>query len=643
MCGFAGYLKTPGDAPPPDSVLTRMTDSIIHRGPDGFGYFHDQFVALGHRRLSIIDLNGGAQPMYSPDRKAVIVYNGEVYNHGDLRPALEAGGCVYSSHCDTETILHAYRHYGTGCVELFRGMFSFAIWDSSRQSLFLARDRLGIKPLYYWFDGRQFVFGSEIKALLRHPAVSARADQSMIAEYLAFGYLENDSTLFAGVRQLPPGHTMSVRWSGDGWNVATHRFWDIPTAAAQHGEDTELRLSQECRRLVEQSVQLRLMSDVPLGMFLSGGVDSSVIAAVMKRLRDEPVETFSVGYSEAAYSELQFARDVSEHIGSKHHEVTVSKDEFFAALPRLTYQEDEPITWPSSIPLYFVSRLAASRVKVVLTGEGADELFAGYARYRHYLRDAKLASAYGIVPQALRSFARRRIESTSLLTGSVRRKLGHTVLGRESGIESLYLDNYYCAFPQGEVKSLLLKTAQGDGNVYDNYLKHWGRDQPTLLSRLLHADQRGYLPELLRKQDRMSMAASIESRVPMLDHHLVEFSTTVPDEMKIRGREGKYIFKKAMGSLLPARLIYRKKMGFPTPLVEWLSGASGAGVVQRLQDSNGLLASLVDRQALEGLINAHQSGRIDATDRLWRLLTIQTWGDVFLLGKYPAEGPEPLR
>ena len=430
MCGFAGYLKTPGDAPPPDSVLTRMTDSIIHRGPDGFGYFHDQFVALGHRRLSIIDLNGGAQPMYSPDRKAVIVYNGEVYNHGDLRPALEAGGCVYSSHCDTETILHAYRHYGTGCVELFRGMFSFAIWDSSRQSLFLARDRLGIKPLYYWFDGRQFVFGSEIKALLRHPAVSARADQSMIAEYLAFGYLENDSTLFAGVQQLPPGHTMSVRWSGDGWNVATHRFWDIPTAEAQQGEDTELRLSQECRRLVEQSVRLRLMSDVPLGMFLSGGVDSSVIAAVMKRLRDEPVETFSVGYSEAAYSELQFARDVSEHIGSKHHEVTVSKDEFFAALPRLTYQEDEPITWPSSIPLYFVSRLAASRVKVVLTGEGADELFAGYARYRHYLRDAKLASAYGIVPQALRSFARRRIESTSLLTGSVRRKLGHTVLVR---------------------------------------------------------------------------------------------------------------------------------------------------------------------------------------------------------------------
>lgn len=643
MCGFAGYLKTPGDSAPPASALTRMTDSIVHRGPDGFGYFHDEFASLGHRRLSVIDLGGGAQPMYSPDRSTVIVYNGEVYNHGDLRSALEAAGCAYSSQCDTETILHAYQQYGKGCVELFRGMFSFAIWDSSRRSLFLARDRLGIKPLYYWFDGRQFVFGSEIKALLRHPAVSAEADESTIAEYLSFGYLDNDSTLFAEIRQLRPGHVMSVQWRRDQWNVATDRFWDIPTAAAQQGDDIEPRLSQECRELVEQSVRLRLMSDVPLGMFLSGGVDSSAIAAIMKRLRDEPVETFSVGYSEAAYSELQFARDVAEHIGSKHHEVTVSKEEFFAALPRLTYQEDEPITWPSSIPLYFLSRLAARHVKVVLTGEGADELFAGYARYRHYLRDAKLASAYEVVPDELRSFARRRIESTSLLTGPLRRKLKHTILGREPGIESLYLDNYYCSFTQAETKALLLGAAQGDGNVYDNYLKHWRRDQPTLLSRLLHADQRGYLSELLRKQDRMSMAASIESRVPFLDHHLVEFSTTVPDEMKIRGREGKYIFKKAIGDLLPSRLIHRKKMGFPTPLVEWLSGPSGEGIVRRFQDSNGFLAGLVDRQVLDALIHGHLSGRFDATDRLWRLLTIQTWGDVFLLGKYPTEGPDPLK
>ncbi len=629
MCGFAGYVSSEALADS-NAVLERMTNVIAHRGPDGFGYHADAHAKIGHRRLSIVDLAGGAQPMYSADRRLVIAYNGEVYNHADLRVELEQKGREYRTRSDTETILHGFDEYGEDCVKRLRGMYSFVVWDSVARRLFAARDRMGIKPLYYFFDGRLFLFGSEIKAILEHPAVTPELETDVLPEYLGFGYVSEERTLFRNVKQLPPGCSLTLEARDGGLELRRRQYWDIP--ASDPSDAGEEALTATCRRTIEESVQLRLMSDVPLGMFLSGGVDSSTIAAVMKRLRSEPVETFSVGYSEERFSELGFARDVAEHIGTKHHEVAVSEKEFFDALPGLIWHEDEPITWPSSVPLYFVSRLAADRVKVVLTGEGSDELFGGYARYRHYLRDEKLSAAYGRVPDFLRRAIRGGIAASSLLSADLRRKLQHTVLGREAGVASLYFDNYFCAFSQAEIDALTARPASG-GDIYRNHLAHWDESRKSLLSRLLFVDQKTYLVELLRKQDRMSMAASIESRVPFLDHHLVEFSTGVPDALKIKGRVGKHIAKQAAAGLLPERLIHRTKMGFPTPLTSWLRQPSAETTFRTILDGDGLLSSLVDKAALNRLIDDHRRGAIDGTDRIWRLLNLQLWGDLFLTGR----------
>ncbi len=377
---------------------------------------------------------------------------------------------------------------------------------------------------------------------------------------------------------------------------------------------------------------MRLMSDVPLGMFLSGGVDSSAIAALIKRMADGPVKTFSVGYSESQFSELSEARQVAQQIGTDHHEVIVSMDEFFNALPRLVWHEDEPITWPSSVSLYFVSRLASERVKVVLTGEGSDELFGGYSRYRFYQLNEQWMRAYRGVPGGVRNAIRSAVATSPLLSASVRRKLGHTVLGRDADIESLYLNNFYCAFDAGEQKRLL--SAQFAANPYANFLGRWDSvsTSPTL-PRLLYADQKTYLVELLMKQDQMSMACSIESRVPFLDHKFVEFAASVPPHMKLRGKHGKYIMKKAVEDLLPRNIIYRKKMGFPTPITAWLMQDQAKVIRDYLRDPDGLLASYVDFAYLNDLLDKHDRGIHDATDRIWRLLNLQVWGDMYLTGR----------
>jgi asparagine synthase (glutamine-hydrolysing) len=378
---------------------------------------------------------------------------------------------------------------------------------------------------------------------------------------------------------------------------------------------------------------MRLMSDVPLGMFLSGGVDSSAIAALMKRMRTEPVKTFAVGYREAAYSELGYAREVAETIGTDHHEVTIGMEDFFNALPRLVWHEDEPIAWPSSVSLYFVSRLAAEHVKVVLTGEGSDELFAGYQRYQHYLFNRRWADRYRVVPGALRGAARKSIESSSLLSADLRRKLQHTFLGREATVESLQLDNFYGAFPAAEREAMLASPAGVQVDPYASYLSYWNARGGPVLSQMLYADQKTYLVELLMKQDQMSMACSIESRVPFLDHPFVEFAATVPENMKIRNGTGKYIMKRAVEDLLPHSIIYRPKMGFPTPLKSWLREERAAPIFSLLMDREGLLAEYVDLGYVEKLIERQRAGLEDATDRLWRLLNLQLWGDLFLRGR----------
>jgi asparagine synthase (glutamine-hydrolysing) len=628
MCGIAGYISVTRSEIP-NTVLTRMTDAIAHRGPDDSGFYHDDFAHLGHRRLSIIDLAAGHQPMANESQTLWIVYNGEIFNHAEIRPQLERAGHRYATHCDTETILHAYEEAGPASLALFRGMFAYAIWDRERRRLFCARDRLGKKPFYYFWNGRVFAFASEIKALLAHPAISAELEEQVLPEYLAFGYISEERTLFRGVRKLMPGHHLTLDLDAANPKLEIQRYWDVPRPRASGASEQEL--IAEVRKRLEETVRLRLMSDVPLGMFLSGGVDSSAIAALMRRLTDGPVKTFSVGYAEAQYSELGYAAQVARAIGTEHHEIKVGIEDFFDHLPRLIWHEDEPVTWPSSISLYFVARLAATRVKVVLTGEGSDEIFGGYERYRWNLLNTRAAEMYSLVPGALRNAIRNRIAATCLLRAPLRRKLLHSFIGREASVESLFLDNFYCAFSRDEQHALIGSTPQA---VYGAYLRYWNeRAGDSLLGRMLYADQKTYLIELLMKQDQMSMACSIESRVPLLDHQLVEFSTTIPDGLKIRGNTQKYILKRAVEDILPKEIIYRKKMGFPTPVRDWLLDRRAQPLYDALRDASGFLASVVNREAVESLLARHLSRHEDATDRIWRLLNLQLWGDLFLTGR----------
>jgi asparagine synthase (glutamine-hydrolysing) len=488
---------------------------------------------------------------------------------------------------------------------------------------------VGIKPFYYYWDGRTFAFASEIKALLMHPAIHAELEEQVLPEYLAFGYVSEERTLFRGIRKLMPGHHLTLELSGGNPVLEIRQYWDVPTATAANASEKEL--IAQVRSRLEESVRLRLMSDVPLGMFLSGGIDSSAIAALMKRLTNGPVKTFSVGYNEQQFSELKYAAQVAQTIGTDHHEVKVGIDDFFNELPQLIWHEDEPITWPSSVSLYFVAQLAATQVKVVLTGEGSDEIFGGYERYRWNLINSRAAQVYGLSPGFFRQAVSRHLEMTSLLKASVRRKIRHTFVGREGTIESLLLDNFYCAFSREEQSRLLGSTPEA---VYGNYLRYWNsREGSSLLSRMLYADQKTYLVELLMKQDQMSMASSIESRVPFLDHTVVEFSTTIPDRLKIRGKTQKYILKRAVSDLLPARVIHRQKMGFPTPVRGWLLDARAKPLYNALADRDGFLSSVIDKHALETLMARHVHEEEDATDRIWRLLNLQLWGDLFLTGR----------
>ena len=607
-----------------------MTDVIAHRGPDASGFYVKGEVAMGHRRLSIIDLATGGQPMSNENDSLWITYNGEIFNHADLRPELEAAGHRYKSHCDTETILHSYEQFGDQCVSRYRGMFAFAIWDDVHKQLFCARDRLGIKPFYYYRDRRLFAFASEIKALLQHPDIRTEANEKLIPEYLAFGYNSDEETLYAGIRKLMPGHTLTLT-CGSHPSLEIRQYWDAPCPREFHTRP-DFEWIAECRSRLEEVVRMRLMSDVPLGMFLSGGVDSSAIAALIKRMTTGRVKTFSVGYSESRFSELSEARQVAEQIGTDHHEVRVSMDEFFNALPRLVWHEDEPITWPSSVSLYFVSKLAAEQVKVVLTGEGSDELFGGYGRYRFYQLNEQWNRAYRSVPSGVRNAIQGAVAESPLLSASLRRKLGHTVLGRDSNIESLYLNNFYCAFGAKEQQQLL--AAQLAGSPYASFLSKWtSTAKSSTLSRLLYADQKTYLVELLMKQDQMSMACSIESRVPFLDHRFVEFAASVPPHMKLRGKHGKYIIKKAVEDLLPRSIIYRTKKGFPTPVTDWLMRDQAKAIREYLRDPDGVLAAYVNPVYLDDLLQKHDRGIHDATDRIWRLLNLQVWGDMYLTGR----------
>jgi asparagine synthase (glutamine-hydrolysing) len=634
MCGICGILHLDRRERVDRGVLAAMNQQIVHRGPDDDGFFVEENVGLAMRRLSIIDIRTGHQPITNEDENLWIVYNGEIYNHQQLRADLEARGHRYRTRSDTETIVHLYEEYGPDCVKHLRGMFAFAIWDRCTRRLFIARDRLGIKPLYYRHNGKTFLFGSEIKTILAYPGVKAEFNQGTLAEYLAFGYIAGPETMFAGIYKLLPGHTLQLNESDE---LKIGPYWDLSVRA-----DTDPRprsfYVKTYRELLEECVASHLMSDVPLGMFLSGGLDSSAVAALATKIRREPIETFSVGYGEEAYSELPYARQVAEHLGSKHYEVRLSREGFFETLPKLIWHEDEPIVWPSSVSLYYVARLARRRVTVVLTGEGSDETLAGYTRYAWTLKNARLDGIYrALTPASLRRLVRNGI-TNSPLPAAWYRTLEHTFLVRDGASwASFYFDNFYSAFSAAEQDGLLSdRTKEPSGDAYAGSTQYWEKSSGDLLHRLLYTDIKTYLVELLMKQDQMSMAASVESRVPFLDHVLVEFTARISAEYSIKGLAGKSILKSAIEDLLPPSIVYRKKMGFPTPWACWLAGPQLDDLERGLLEPRALERGLFKGDAIRHLFADHRAGRCDNGNRIWRLLNLEIWQRIFVDGETPA-------
>jgi asparagine synthase (glutamine-hydrolysing) len=642
MCGIAGILEFGRDARANAAALREMCRVITHRGPDDEGFYTDGVAGIGMRRLSIVDVKGGHQPLSNEDGTLWIVFNGEIYNHLALREQLIALGHRYVTHSDTETVIHLFEEYGPDCVQHLRGMFAFAIWNRNTKTLFIARDRLGIKPLYYRLTAERLLFGSEIKVLFAHGGTRPEFNRATLPEYLAFGYLSGEETFYAGIQKLMPGHTMTIGPEG---KADIRQYWDLDASKPHQSRDEQYYV-QSYRELLEGAVQSHLMSDVPLGVFLSGGVDSSAVAALMTKIRREPVETFSVGYTEQTYSELPFARTVSEHIHSRHHEVFVSEQDFFGALPHLIWHEDEPIAWPSSISLYFVARLARERVTVVLTGEGADETLAGYTRYAFTLKNAALDRAYrSVIPGFLRRGLRNSVATSSLLGATMRRKLEHTFLAKDGNSwDSFYFDNFFSAFGGAEQVGLLTEAFAREAapsTAYKNVLGYWERSSGEMLQRLLYTDIKTYLVELLMKQDNMSMAASIESRVPFLDHVLVEFASRIPSEVQIQGLAGKRILKKAVEDLLPHEILYRPKLGFPTPWSGWLAGPRLETIRAMLLEPRSLDRGYFRRESIERLFEEHKAKHRDNYDRIWRLLNLEVWHRVCLEGESHAEVAEP--
>ncbi len=629
MCGICGIAIPEKLSQRVDAAqLVAMRDVLAHRGPDDADILIDGSVGLGHRRLSIVDLGGGRQPMANEDDSIWIVFNGEIYNHRELRPMLQERGHIYRNLSDTETIIHLYEEFGPLGVQKMRGMFAYAIWDCARRRLVLARDRLGIKPLYYAVkDDGTLYFASEIKALIESRVTRTELNYNALADYAANRYTSGEETLFRGVKRLLPGHTLVWR---DG-RIEIERYWDLSFTKPSErlSEDQYVERFSE---LFRECVESHLMSDVPLGMFLSGGIDSSAIAAVMSRLVKEPIKTFSVAFAEREANELVYARAVARAFKTDHHEIVVSPDLFFARLPALIYQEDEPLAHPSSVPLFFVSELAAKHVKVVLTGEGSDELLAGYNKYRVAIYNLLLGRSYErVAPRRVRSLVKKQIES---LNGAscVRRVLQRTFLYLPAEIKDVYFDNFAVFSP---VMQQRLFTSETYGEMQDrdpyrtslSYIEE--SDAEKLLDKLLAADLKTYLHELLMKQDQMSMAASLESRVPFLDHKLVEFATHLPETMKLRGWTTKYVLRRAMRDVLPWEILSRKKMGFPVPIGGWFRGAFRRVIDQYVLSERALERGIFNPDYVREIAARHDRGENHA-ERLWMLVNFEMWQRRFI-------------
>ena len=617
MCGIAGHAGL--DLAP--DVLERMCEVIRHRGPDDQGCFRSADVSLGMRRLSIIDVAGGHQPMQNEDGRVRIVFNGEVYNFRELRGPLERGAHRFATASDTEVLVHLYEERGPRLVEELRGMFAFAIWDHARGRLLLARDRLGIKPLYYRPLDGGIAFASELKSLLVPGFARPPLDRAALASFLALGYVPDPLCIFAGVRKLPPGHIAT--WSRER-GLDVERYW-TPPAEADPSLDEETA-AREIRRLLEEAVRYRMIADVPLGAFLSGGIDSSAVVAEMRRQSSAPVRTFSIGFAEPEFNEAPAAAAVAAALGTDHTELIVRPDvEHLFDDVALAF--DEPFADSSAVPTLLVSRLAARHVKVALSGDGGDELFGGYTRYQDFARRAVPLPAP--VRHAIGGLARR------LPHGAFGRnrllELSRTPLGRYAGMVADPL-----AVADGGVAHAAVARAAG---LWETLLDApWeeasGRDP---LGRLMHVDLLSYLPgDILTKVDRMSMAASLEARVPLLDHVLVEFACRIPTRLKLKDGTGKWIFRRAIRDLVPSLVFERPKHGFGIPLRPWLRHELRHRVDALRAPSP--LGEFVMAPAVNRVVNEHVAGRRDHTPLLWKLIVLQRWLEAAGKSVTPARG-----
>jgi asparagine synthase (glutamine-hydrolysing) len=630
MCGIAGIVRLDPGEGVDEARLKRMRDTLRHRGPDGEGLWIEGPVGLAHRRLAIVDLAGGGQPMTEESGEVWITYNGEVYNHPALRSELEARGHRYRTRSDTETILHLYRAEGEAFAERLQGMFALALWDRRRRRLGLVRDRLGIKPLYWTVGAGEILFASEIKAILAGLPGRPAFNDAVLPEFLASGFVAGGETFFAGIHALPPGRML---WWSPGQPLRPRRYWRLPPPG-DAGEVPAADHARQVRAGLEAAVASHLMSDVPLGVFLSGGIDSSALAGLMARLTREPVRAFSVAFADADANELPWARLAARAAGAVHREVVVPPSAFFAALPRLVWHEDEPLAFPSSVPLYFVSRLAREDVKVVLTGEGADELFGGYHRYRATVWNQRLGARWRrLAPGPLRAAVSAAVPR---LPGRARRYAGRTFLARADAVRDLHFDNF-AVFPEAAQRGLLAEPARlAARDPYAVALACHAAAGGDPLERLTRADIETYLVELLMKQDQMSMAASVESRVPFLDHRLVEHVAGIPGRFKLRGWRTKALLRAAVADLVPPPILTRRKMGFPVPIGRWLRQAHRDVLDDLVLGPRALARGLFDPAALRRLAGEHLGGAADHGARLWLLVNLELWQRIFVDGEEPA-------
>ncbi|KAF0221827.1 MAG: asparagine synthase [Geobacteraceae bacterium] len=618
MCGIAGVIDS--TASPDRGLIERMNRIMHHRGPDGEGYYLDGPIALGHRRLSIIDLSGGGQPLSNEDGSVWITFNGEVYNFQELRQELIDKGHRFATRSDTETIVHAYEEYGERCVEKFRGMFAFAVWDKRKRQLFAARDRLGKKPFYYWTDGNRLLFASEIKAILQDERVRRELDPKALADYLTYHYIPFPGTIFKGIRKLEPGHWISVGMGeSTALSVTTEKYWDI--TYAPDGSLTEAQWVEALREKLQEAVRIRLISEVPLGAFLSGGIDSSTVVALMSQVQSAPVKTFSIGFKEEDFSELVYARQIAERFGCEHHEFVVEPDAI-EVLPKLAWEFDEPFADSSAIPTYYVSKLAREHVTVILSGDGGDETFAGYRRYgwaqemcRHDWLPAPLKKTlFGLPGRLLPDGVKGKGALLHLSKDPFERYAGLNTFG-----ESPYLERLLSA----DLRAAIGRELPDFSAMKRFYDSQWLSDY---LTRIQYVDTKLYLAEdILTKVDRASMLCSLETRAPLLDHEVVELAARMPSSLKLKNGETKYILKKAMEGILPNNILYRKKMGFGVPLVHWfkkdLTGYARDMLCSREARERGFF----DPLQVNNLLYAHQKAGRDLSPQIWALLFFEQW------------------